>query len=377
VDYDLKLDEYIIEVLEENGGTKRYFNDLIRLLNERYYTKATKLRPRTLTKHLNIMEKQKIIERDPKKPYKRYVWLHPNTIIQRKYHIFKGVEGVKSAANKEEEKEERERKLALFLIFFLGYGRDKVLGNPKDLKFLHYKEPGFLPSDIKSDAFGTSPLQTLLAFNRFSSDERDRMFREITSIGHKHHEIPMNKILSSDEKEIGYRINDDILQYFLYWCVEVLVALIRRMEKEWYLLTKKPKKDEKNWAYFVCGKDYLTYLFMKIEENKSTKKTVKELFISYFYQDWKDDPQRIERHMRTTEKTFPDYFTKPGILKQLETDDRKIQQTLEFFDSNKAYFLQIKSRYAWILRTIKDIIRPTFSKKMYVSEYFDSDSKLN
>lgn len=368
MDYDRELDEHIIEVLEENGGTKRFFNELLKILNGRYYTKGTKLRPRTLTKHLDIMEKQEIIERDPKKPYKRYVWLHPNTIIQRKYNFFNGVEGVRTTISKEEKKKEKDRKLALFLMLFLGYGRDRIIGDSID-KFLHYKEAGFSASDLKRNAVGSSPIQSLFAFNKFGEDEIEDMFKEIS----EYHDIPLRKYLTSDNKEIGYYINDEILESFLYWCVEILVVLIRRMEKEWYFLFKKPTRDESSWLYFVCGKESVTNLFTKIEDNKTKKKTVKELYIEYYNLNENRSPERLDRYLKMLESSFPDYFTKRGVKKDLDIADRRIQQDLEFIDSNKnkEYFLPIKTRYGWILDSIKDIIRPRFSKRMYASNFFD------
>jgi len=382
VDYDKELDDHIIDILYASKGTKRYFNELLKILNDRYY-KKTKVSKRTLTIHLNKMEAQKIIERDDRtKRYKRYVWLSPYTIIQRKYHLpFNGVTDVKTTLNMDAIKEEKDKKLALFLILAFGYGCDKFKvdrseeprssglfsADPilKNYDISYYKEVGFSLSDLKSDFGGSSPVQTLLALNNFNEQEIETMLQEII----EHDEIPVRKIFSED-KEIRYYIDDAVLEGFLYSCVEILVDLIRRMEKQWCLLLKKPTKDESSWFSFVFGKEYITQMFLEIEDIKGNEKSFNDLCINYYYRDWKEDPKRIAEHITMMERSFPDCYTKKGIEKGLEIDDRKIQQDLNLIDSNKQ-FIRIKTQYSWILPSIKYLIRARFSKNLYTSDFFD------
>ena len=393
--YDPDTDEDIIKSIETSEEGKYSFNEL---------KKEFSTSPRTLTKHLNILEARNIIERDkidvPWSRKKRYIWLTQNTKIKRKYYgsfrlDYRNVKGLckdkKDMIEKDRQKYRR-MKLVLFLLFALASGYIGYKNSSKGgvvIKGGYYQEgkatnsiattrtvsaidpePGFSPNDLERRDYQLSIIQNSMRLNRFEKDETDEIMNEIA----KYKEIELERFLYNGK--IRYKIIDKTLKKFLIYCCNIITTLVQVMRAYFFLFNKQGETDERQWYYDILGDETAIVFFQQIEENQAEKKTIRDLYIEFYQYDKqfpndKDNRKSINQVIQSCLKLDKDFFTKKklenrllsksnhnSLVAQLIMDSEDINQRQEEFE-------KLKDKYPFIFDEIKNIVNPPFSQKWF------------
>lgn len=181
----------------------------------------------------------------------------------------------------------------------------------------------------------------------------------------------------------------DVLKELLIWCFNILRKFVSMMIQYWFILDKKPKREEAQWFNFVVGEKAAIDLFTKIDKNRVEKKTIRELYIEYHFKNRELDKEMIDRDLNT-KKTYYldtyqiDIFTKKGMEDYIFTKsnqsitlhnhckliagdfkDSDNDKKYDEYDKEKYQKLVNTKKYQWIFEELLDIINPPFSRSKY------------
>jgi hypothetical protein len=273
--------------------------------------------------------------------------------------------------------------MILFLLFEISYGYRgyKIPSKPqvgmimipnkegKQIGISIFSEEGFSPNDLnRKKAF--SPFQDLLVWNRFSKTE----IKQIIDHFEKERDINFENLISTNNNT-RYKLKDEMLNELLIWCGNILKIIIRNMCEYWYILSKKPKKEECDWFYAIVGKDEGTRFFQKIDYNRKNNKTIEELYREYKLNHVDDllvagrdltVRDTIIKEMKVKSKKI---FTEKKMKEELFTkafSDISLIDSCNAIQKNEKIQKMIKGKkYGWILEELKYLINPYFLSKYY------------
>ena len=384
--YDPYLDEKIFEIIDKNNNNETQFNDLVRLLDKT---------PRTISKHLEFLTyNQKILHWQKNPPSKKgsIKFRNKAVIKKRKYGLLtvdysdrRGICKEWKRKNEIENTKEMKKKTMLFLLIAFAYGytgyKPTSEPSPGDIaipddkgRFIDvslYSEKGFSIEDLDREDFQFSAIHNILRLkNRFTKLEIGEMFEELK----KYKDIILKPAFGSDGK-VRYNIEDDVLEELLIWCFNILRSFVRMMIQYWFILDKKPKREEAQWFNFVVGEKAVIDLFTKIDKNRVEKKTTRELYIEYHFKGTDLDKEMIDRSLKNMEAYYQDkyhlhIFTQKGMEKYIFTQSNESitlhnHCTLIASDKEKYQELIKEEKYQWIFEELADLINPPFSRNKY------------
>ena len=390
--YDPSSDEKIFKMIENNNNETQ-FNTLVKELDHS---------PRTISKHLEFLTNDKnklLIWKKNRSGVKGSIKFTIDSEIKRKYGFLKVDYSDKWRSickewkdnNKDREIKERKRQTILFFLIAVasGYTGYKVTSEQqagnipindhqgRPLYISISTQEGFSIEDFHREDFQLSAIHSLLRFNRFTKLELETMLEELQ----KNEDISFRTVIGDDGK-IRYDIADNLLKELLIWCFNILRNFVSMMIQYWFILSKSPKSEERQWFSFIVGEDVAINLFQKIEENRVRKKTIKALYIEYHFKNL--DKEKVDRIVKYKEEYYPNIFTKNGMIDFIFThssentilqnhckliagdyEDEKSDKKYNKSDKKKYQKLINTKKYQWIFEDLLDIINPPFSRSKY------------
>jgi DNA-binding transcriptional ArsR family regulator len=402
--YNPSLDEKIFEIVENNNNNEIQFNTLVVLLNKS---------SRTISKHLKFLEYKEIIIRKKGEPGKKgSIQFTPSARTKRELGIltidYTGERG-KSGICKEWRENfeinniiERKKKIILFLLTGSAYGytdysykvtsESRLTGGTtiKDVNVSISSARGFSTEDLDrvdrndSELFHriTSPILRILRLNRFTKSAIEAMLKElkkkgiitfrevIGNNGKKERNITLKKVMGKDSK-LRYDIEDEVLKELLILCFKIMTALLSLMFQYWFILGKYPlSKDEAQWYTFIVGEEAAADLFLKIKEDRATKKkkTIKELFAEYHFKNRRK--KILDRYLKPLEAHYPNIFTKKGMEDYIFNQSKEsivLHKYCNLIASDKEKYQELvkEEKYQWIFEELVKIVNPPFSRNKY------------
>lgn len=376
--YDPSLDNEIFKILDQNNETT--FTEIFeKLKKDKLINSRT-----TLSHHLEFLANKKIIIwiRNPRirKGSIRYI---STAEKQRRYGLLRVDYSNKRGICKEWKKQnqinvnkERENKKILYLLLSASYGsldfKTSTIPKPgdvviKDSKGISKtvsisKEEGFSPSDLYKKESQFSLMRDYFNFDHFYKNEIKQIIKEINQ------DIPLRKILGKNGKVIRYDIEDDTLKNLLILCTNILKDYILLMQQFWLVTNTLPTK-ERNWFSLIVGSDKVAELFAEIEENKRSKRSIKDLYIEVFYDDI--DRDLANKIIKEKEESNPNYFTKNELKKRMFNSSSAdfisyIKRDCHTIETDKnIQKLIANKKYEWIIEKLPEIINPEFSRSLF------------
>lgn len=375
--YDPLVDEEIFKILDNRNETT--FTEIVKKLNN---NKSINSRT-TVSHHLEFLANNKIITWTRNPQVRRGSIKYTTTAEkQRRYGLLRVDYSNKRGICKEWKKQnqiniikERENKKILFLLLSAAYGsldfKTSVIPKPgdvviKDSKRISKtvsisKDEGFSPFDLYKNESQFSIMRDYFNFDHFSKNEIEQIIKDISK------DISLRTILGKDGKSIRYDIEDDVLKKLLIWCTNILKDYVLLIQRFWFVTNTLPIK-ERNWFSLIVGPNKAAELFTEIEENKRSKRSIKDLYIEVFYDGI--DRDLVNKIIKEKEKSNPNYFTKNELKKRmfhLSFDFisyiKMDCQTIET-DKNIQKLIEDK-KYDWVIEKLPEIINPKFSRNLF------------
>ena len=375
--YDPLVDEEIFKILDNRNETT--FTEIVKKLNN---NKSINSRT-TVSHHLEFLANNKIITWTRNPQVRRGSIKYTTTAEkQRRYGLLRVDYSNKRGICKEWKKQnqiniikERENKKILFLLLSAAYGsldfKTSVIPKPgdvviKDSKRISKtvsisKDEGFSPFDLYKNESQFSIMRDYFNFDHFSKNEIEQIIKDISK------DISLRTILGKDGKSIRYDIEDDVLKKLLIWCTNILKDYVLLIQRFWFVTNTLPIK-ERNWFSLIVGPNKAAELFTEIEENKRSKRSIKDLYIEVFYDGI--DRDLVNKIIKEKEKSNPNYFTKNELKKRmfhLSYDFisyiKMDCQTIET-DKNIQKLIEDK-KYDWVIEKLPEIINPKFSRNLF------------
>jgi hypothetical protein len=371
------VDEEIFKILDNRNETT--FTEIVKKLNN---NKSINSRT-TVSHHLEFLDNNKIITWTRNPQVRRGSIKYTTTAEkQRRYGLLRVDYSNKRGICKEWKKQnqiniikERENKKILFLLLSAAYGsldfKTSVIPKPgdvviKDSKRISKtvsisKDEGFSPFDLYKNESQFSIMRDYFNFDHFSKNEIEQIIKDISK------DISLRTILGKDGKSIRYDIEDDVLKKLLIWCTNILKDYVLLIQRFWFVTNTLPIK-ERNWFSLIVGPNKAAELFTEIEENKRSKRSIKDLYIEVFYDGI--DRDLVNKIIKEKEKSNPNYFTKNELKKRmfhLSFDFisyiKMDCQTIET-DKNIQKLIEDK-KYDWVIEKLPEIINPKFSRHLF------------
>jgi hypothetical protein len=371
------VDEEIFKILDNRNETT--FTEIVKKLNN---NKSINSRT-TVSHHLEFLDNNKIITWTRNPQVRRGSIKYTTTAEkQRRYGLLRVDYSNKRGICKEWKKQnqiniikERENKKILFLLLSAAYGsldfKTSVIPKPgdvviKDSKRISKtvsisKDEGFSPFDLYKNESQFSIMRDYFNFDHFSKNEIEQIIKDISK------DISLRTILGKDGKSIRYDIEDDVLKKLLIWCTNILKDYVLLIQRFWFVTNTLPIK-ERNWFSLIVGPNKAAELFTEIEENKRSKRSIKDLYIEVFYDGI--DRDLVNKIIKEKEKSNPNYFTKNELKKRmfhLSFDFisyiKMDCQTIET-DKNIQKLIEDK-KYDWVIEKLPEIINPKFSRNLF------------
>lgn len=375
--YDPLVDEEIFKILDNRNETT--FTEIVKKLNN---NKSINSRT-TVSHHLEFLANNKIITWTRNPQVRRGSIKYTTTAEkQRRYGLLRVDYSNKRGICKEWKKQnqiniikERENKKILFLLLSAAYGsldfKTSVIPKPgdvviKDSKRISKtvsisKDEGFSPFDLYKNESQFSIMRDYFNFDHFSKNEIEQIIKDISK------DISLRTILGKDGKSIRYDIEDDVLKKLLIWCTNILKDYVLLIQRFWFVTNTLPIK-ERNWFSLIVGPNKAAELFTEIEENKRSKRSIKDLYIEVFYDGI--DRDLVNKIIKEKEKSNPNYFTKNEMMKRMFNSSfdfisyiKMDCQTIET-DKNIQKLIEDK-KYDWVIEKLPEIINPKFSRNLF------------
>lgn len=113
-------------------------------------------------------------------------------------------------------------------------------------------------------------------YDYFSKNELEQIIKDLSK------DISLRPILGNDGKNTRYDIEDENLKNLLIWCINILKGYVLLMRMFWFVTNTLPTK-ERDWFRLVVGPNKASDFFTEIEENKRSKRPIKDLYTKVFY----------------------------------------------------------------------------------------------
>ena len=375
--YDPLVDEEIFKILDNRNETT--FTEIVKKLNNNRSINSRT----TVSHHLEFLANNKIITWTRNPQVRRGSIKYTTTAQKQRRHGLLRVDYINKRGickewkkqNQVNIKNERENKKILYLLLSAAYGsldfNTSVIPKPgdvviKDSKGISKtvsisKEEGFSPFDLYKNESQFSIMRDYFNFDHFSYNEIEQIIKDIGK------DISLRTLLGKDGKSIKHDIEDDVLKKLLIWCTNILKDYVLLMQRFWFVTNTLPIK-ERNWFSLIVGPSKAAELFTEIEENKRSKRSIKDLYIEVFYADI--DRDLVNKIIQEKEKSNPNYFTKNELKKRMFHSSSefisyiKIDcQTIE--TDNKIQKLITDKKYEWIIEKLPEIINPEFSRSLF------------
>jgi hypothetical protein len=374
--YDPLVDEEIFKILDNRNETT--FTEIVKKLNN---NKSINSRT-TVSHHLEFLANNKIITWIRNPQVRRSIKYTTTAEKQRRYGLLRVDYSNKRGICKEWKKQnqiniikERENNKILFLLLSAAYGsfdfKPSTTPKPGDIVIKDSKrisktvsiskDEGFSPFDLYKNESQFSIMRDYFNFDHFSKDEIEQIIKDIGK------DISLRTILGKDGKSIRYDIEDDVLKKLLIWCTNILKDYVLLMQRFWFVTNTLPIK-ERNWFSLIVGPSKAAELFTEIEENKRSKRSIKDLYIEVFYAGI--DRDLVNKIIKEKEKSNPNYFTKNELKKRMFNSSfdfisyiKMECQTIET-DKNIQKLIENK-KYDWVIEKLPEIINPKFSRHLF------------
>jgi DNA-binding HxlR family transcriptional regulator len=387
VEHNKEIDNKIYTLFTTNNNNKKhYFNQILKSIFPSINPKTNKYERKSqeiLRRHLNIMLKQKILERDenPEIGKPRYYWLSEKTKWELKNDIFEGVKSKREGKRRKDKNTLRfkeldqvqKRKIAFrLLISYISRG-SFVFNNPKDGQPLdiHYQDV----KDKRNKQFYSITMlkgfriSDLLDKNRILADDKQYRYidlskQEIENLIEllKNEDPPLIYISGIHTNgELMYDIsNKDNMKTFVFHCEDLLFWLKRRIEMKWTY--KQHKKEEFSWYCNIYGKDKATDFFTKEKggRNKNIRDFSETVILSKENKKKKfyDTDNQIQKEIKALEKKIK--------VEQIQKYDEIIKEKIQWIEQQQK---TLKKKYGYVCDFIIKDIYPEFLKQEYKKLY--------
>lgn len=312
--YEHKIDEAIMKAINDKKIIQKYaledkktkkkreelhFDGILKAVEELYGRAITH---RILSLHLEALEKQKIIERDPfKAGNPRFYRLIKNSRLALELELpvkvqTKREENVRHSSRKNnillrETKEQRNKKVYLLLMSLVAIGfsvpepvndNSKVEAGVFDIGNKPHKMSAKLPGVSISDFFHKYRDSTngwRFSYVKFKNESEVKWYfdklseyeppliKPISEIEWIKREQLQNRLSWPVEGETRYGIVDRQLHEFLLDCIGLLGQTQILIEHIWKY-KRRPKREEVEWYQFLYGKHYTSSFFTKINQKR-------------------------------------------------------------------------------------------------------------
>ena len=370
--YDPDLDGKILNVLNNSTNKQTNFNTLLPKLG---------ISSRTLSKHLNVLDKSHIINWNrvisgnkgsiELSSYSKSIIYYWNPTSNIDYDKVRGKCREWTFRNKDSDSRKRDQRLVLFLLLAIARGYDSVKNARVRRDFERYYDQGNLTLAPMTHEEGVSisdfdrmdtksvPIFNYLFSDRFSKRDIEKILKG----------MERNSDIQLRVSETGrYILEDNVLKELLIVCGSILKYLVGIMAKYWFILTKIPRnKQESDWFRFVVGHKNATDFFSDIVDNRSKKRSIIDLYIQCRY-SWeaKSDPQFSDKLLNRESRNL---FTRRGMTKKILEDSLELKLIHSKCEKiHKDYHIRhllLDKKYQPFLKSLENIINPSFSKKMF------------
>jgi hypothetical protein len=124
-----------------------------------------------------------------------------------------------------------------------------------------------------------------MRLNRFSKEEAENLLNEI-----REYKDIIELKLTSYNRQIRYKVEDETLQDFLIYCSHIITILVHVIKAYFFFHFKKHEDEkeqweERRWFYDIVGDEIANSFFRQVEKNHAEKKTIQNLYIEFSHYD--------------------------------------------------------------------------------------------